>query len=221
MLTLSIHPPVPMNTRRKIYSSLLAILVAASPLSAQTAPAAAADAPVAPLGAAPARLSPHETINAHIGSGRTAPLVMIVYGRPYSKKQGTTEVRKIWGTLVPWGQVWRVGSDEATLFITQVDLDFNGTTVPAGAYTLFMLPVETGTSKLIINKRLGEWGIPYDDADQKGELARVDLKKDTISSSVDEFTMSLTNTAGATPPEGVIKMQWETTQYSIAFTVKK
>jgi len=192
------------------------------PLAAQTAAApadTAAAAPIAPPPAPAARLSPHETISLHVGSGRNAPLVTITYGRPLSKKAGTTEVRKVWGALVPWGQVWRMGSDEATTLITQVPLDFNGTTVPAGAYTLCMFPDDKGTTKLIINKQIGQWGIPYTPAIQANELARVDMKKDTLNAQVDEFTIALV--ADPATGGGIIKAFWETTQYSVGFTVKK
>src|SRR3974390_2567080 len=86
------------------------------------------------------RVSPHETISARIGSGRGAPLVTIVYGRPYSKSPRGGEVRKIWGTLVPWDKAWRMGSDEATLLITQLPMVIGDTTIPAGAYTLYCVP---------------------------------------------------------------------------------
>src|SRR4051812_20465128 len=62
------------------------------------------------------RISPHEIISAHVGS-RGGPLMMIVYGRPYSKDPKSGEIRKIWGGLIPFGKVWRTGSDEATVMI--------------------------------------------------------------------------------------------------------
>ena len=61
------------------------------------------------------RISPHELISAHIG--KHGDSLMIVYGRPYSKDPRSGEIRKIWGGLVPWGEVWRMGADEATLEI--------------------------------------------------------------------------------------------------------
>ena len=61
------------------------------------------------------RISPHETITETIDGNE----LKLVYGRPYSKKPGTTEVRKIWGGLVPYGKVWRTGADEATLLTTK------------------------------------------------------------------------------------------------------
>ena len=78
-----------------------------------------------------------------------------------------------------------------------------------------MVPDESGTSKLAISKKIGQWGIPVDEND---DLARVDLKKEPLDKSVEQFTMAVAkNPAGG----GIIKMMWENTQYSVDFTVKK
>ena len=120
------------------------------------------------------RISPHETITETIDGNE----MKLVYGRPYSKKPGTTEVRKIWGGLVPYGKVWRTGADEATLLTTKQPIEIGGYSLPAGTYSLFTVPDEDGTAKLIINKKTGQWGIPYKEESEKdNELARVDLKK--------------------------------------------
>ncbi|HEY2140363.1 MAG TPA: DUF2911 domain-containing protein, partial [Chthoniobacterales bacterium] len=60
------------------------------------------------------RVSPHETVNASVGDAK----ITIVYGRPYSKDPKSGEKRKIWGTLVPYNKVWRMGADEATILTT-------------------------------------------------------------------------------------------------------
>ena len=70
---------------------------------------------LSPLMAQQKRISPHETISKVIDGNR----VTIVYGRPYTKDPTTGQNRKIWGELVPYGEVWRTGADEATLLITQ------------------------------------------------------------------------------------------------------
>ncbi len=164
-----------------------------------------------PLTAQQRRLSPHETISSVIDGNR----VTIVYGRPYTKNPRSGEERKIWGGLVPYGKVWRMGADEATLLITQKPLVIGETTVPAGAYTLFMLPDDSGASKLIINKQLGQWGLQYN---QGEDLARVDLKKDSAAEPVHQFTIALAkNPAGG----GLLKLTWEDTQFSVPFTVQK
>lgn len=157
------------------------------------------------------RLSPHETISARIGGNR----VTITYGRPYTTKPGTTEARKIWGGLVPYGEAWRMGADEATLLITQKPIVMGGKTIPAGAYTLYMIPEENGTSQLAISTQLGAWGVPVD---QSHDLARVDLDKKALDEPVDQFTM----TVGKGPSGGgELKMMWENTQFSVPFTVQK
>lgn len=155
--------------------------------------------------------SPHETTSATIDGNR----VTIVYGRPFTKHPRTGEVRKIWGGLVPFGKVWRTGSDEATLLVTEKPITFGETTVPAGAYSLYTLPNEDGTAKLIINKQIGQWGTQYD---EKKDLARVDLKKEPLNPPVDQFTMAV---AKGPSGGGVIKLMWEDTQYSAPFSVQK
>jgi hypothetical protein len=184
------------NTMNKLKSTLIIAIIIASAL---------------PLMAQRKRISPHETISSAIDGNK----VTIVYGRPYSKDPKSGEVRKIWGGLVPYGKVWRTGSDEATLLAIQKPIVIGETTIPAGAYTLFTLPQEDGTAKLIINKQVGEWGLSYD---EKQDLARVDLKKDAVETAVDQFTMAVEkNPSGG----GVLKLMWENTQYSVTFTIAK
>jgi hypothetical protein len=160
------------------------------------------------------RVSPHETISAVIDGNR----VTIVYGRPYTKDPKTVEPRKIWGGLVPYGKIWRTGADEATLLITQKPIVFGDTTVPAGVYTLFTLPEEDGSAKLIINKQVGQWGVGPGSYDEQRDLARIDLKKDALEKTVDQLTVAVSkNPAGG----GFLKIMWENTQFSAAFTVQK
>lgn len=157
------------------------------------------------------RLSPHETISTVIDGSR----IMVVYGRPYTRKPGTSVDREIWGGLVPYGKVWRMGADEATLLITQKPIDLGGTTVPAGAHTLFMLPEKDGPSKLIVNNQIGQWGLQYD---KKQDLTRIDLKKEALATPVHQFTMAIERSSSG---GGVLKLMWEGTEYSVPFTVQK
>ena len=164
-----------------------------------------------PLMAQQKRTSPHETISSNIDGSRT----IIIYGRPYTKSPKSGEVRKIWGGLVPFGKVWRTGADEATLLLTQQPITMGDAVIPPGAYTLFTLPAEDGSAKLIVNKQIGQWGLQYD---EKQDLVRIDLKKDALETAVDQFTMALErNPSGG----GILKMMWENLQYSVPFAVKK
>lgn len=156
--------------------------------------------------------SPHETTSAVVDGNR----VTVSYGRPFSKSPKTGEVRKIWGGLVPYGKAWRMGSDEATLLITQQPIVLGGTEVPAGAYTLYLVPDENGPTKLAISKKIGQWGVPVD---EKNDLARVDTTKETLEKPVDQFTVAVAKNASG--GGGSLKIMWEGTQFSVPFTVKK
>jgi hypothetical protein len=171
-------------------------------------------ASISPLMAQQKRISPHETVSKFIDGNR----VTIVYGRPYTKDPKTGQNRKIWGELVPYGEVWRTGADEATLLITQKPIMIGETTIPAGAYTLWTLPNEDGTAKLIINKQVGQWGIGPGSYDKEQDIVRIDMIKEALDVPVDQFTMAVSkNPSGG----GVLKMTWESTAFSIPFSVQK
>ena len=157
------------------------------------------------------RVSPHETVSANIDGND----ITVVYGRPYTKDPKSGEKRKIWGGLVPYGQPWRLGADEATLFTTKEAIDLGGTKLPAGTYSLFMLPEEKGSSKLIVNKQTGQWGTKYD---EKQDFARINLKMESADKPLDQLTISIEKTeAGG----GILKMAWDEKEFWVPFQVKK
>ena len=97
------------------------------------------------------RPSPPEQAQCKFSDGKT---ITVDYSSPRAKG------RKIFGDLVPYGEVWRTGANEATTFVTSAGVSADGRDVPAGNYTIFTLP-EQGKWTLIVNKHTGEWGIPY------------------------------------------------------------
>lgn len=143
---------------------------------------------------------------------------MELNGKKLSVDYGSPRMRgrKIMGELVPYDRVWRTGANKATHFTTEADLIIGNVTVPKGTYTLFTLPSQKGW-KLIINKRTGQWGIPYTADDEKQELARIDMKVETLSAPLEEFTISLEKAGDG----GILKLEWETTRASVAFKEKK
>src|SRR5689334_21762623 len=109
--------------KRVTLLAVFALLLATLPLMAhQAQPSSTITQP---------RASPHDTINVRLsgaapaagarGRGPAGPLVTITYGRPYMADPRTKQPRPIWGGLVPWGQVWRLGADEGTTLVTQAD----------------------------------------------------------------------------------------------------
>jgi hypothetical protein len=200
---------------QKITALVLIAVAAFGGASASIAQPAAGGEAVAPPAAPRPRASPHETISGYAaGNRQTGSLVTITYGRPFSAPGGKGEARKIWGGLVKWEVPDRLGADEATTILTRHTIEIGGATIPAGIYTLYIVPSETGVSKLAFSSAVGKWGIPVDTTK---DVARVDLKKDSLSTSVDQLTLAL----DSTPTGGVIKIAWEKTQFSVPFTIKR
>ena len=128
--------------------------------------------------------------------------VKIDYSRPSMRG------RKIMGGLVPYGEVWRTGANEATLLTTGVDLLIGDAKVPAGKYTLFTLPGEKAW-KLIVNKQTGQSGLEYDKAQ---DLARIDMTKSTLGTPVEQFTVELKKTGA---DSANLVLEWETTRVTV------
>ncbi|MEZ4847469.1 MAG: DUF2911 domain-containing protein [Bacteroidia bacterium] len=77
--------------------------------------------------------------------------ITIVYGSPSVKE------RTIWGELVPYGEVWRTGANEATTFETSAPISIGGQTLAAGKYGFFTVPDENDWT-LIFNEVSDQWG---------------------------------------------------------------
>jgi hypothetical protein len=147
-------------------------------------------------------LSPRDSAVADLGGAHLA----VDYGRPF--KRGRT----VFGGIVPWGEVWRTGANEATGFTTTRDLEIGGVAVPAGKYTLWTLPTESGW-KLIVNRETGQWGTEYH---PEQDLARIDMRTRKLSAPVEEFTIKLEPSGTG----GVLRLQWDDTEAFVPVTVK-
>jgi hypothetical protein len=157
-----------------------------------------------PLAAQSGKPSPAATVTAKIDGAD----FKIAYSQPSMRG------RKIWGGLVPFGEVWRTGANEATTITLAKAIVLGGTDVPAGSYTLWTLPAADGSAKLIINSETGQWGTNYNG---KKDFARVDLKRTELDKPVEQFVIGIDEAAGG----GVLKLAWDKVQYSVAFSVKK
>lgn len=122
--------------------------------------------------------------------------------------------RKIFGGLVPYGEVWRTGANDATTFVTTANLTVEGKDVLAGSYTIFTIPAQDKWT-LIISKHTGEWGIPY--KYQSEELMRVPMQTSSTSGPVENFTINYQQNGG----NCTLQMSWENTQAAITLNEKK
>ena len=110
-----------------------------------------------------ARVSPNAIVGQTIGTTN----VMVAYGRPGVKG------RTIFGDLVPYGEVWRTGANEATAVHFSDDVRVEGQPLAAGTYSLHTIPAEGGAWTVIFNGAAEQWGSYNYDASQ--DVLRVEV----------------------------------------------
>ena len=157
------------------------------------------------------RPSPPAQAQCQFADGKT---IKTDYSSPRTHDPKTHQPRKIFGGVVPYGQVWRTGANEATTFVTDTNLTVGGKDVPAGSYTIFTVP-DQDKWVLVISKKTGEWGTP--DPGEGDDLARVDMKVSQLPSAVENFTISYDQTGG----NCTMNLDWEKTRASVELAEKK
>jgi hypothetical protein len=151
------------------------------------------------------RLSPAASASCQFANGQT---IHVNYSSP--RMRG----RKIYGGLVPYNKVWRLGANEATTFDISTSVVIDGKEVPKGNYTLFTIPTPDRWT-LIISKKTGEWGIPY--PGEQYDFARLPMTVSHLSSPLEDLTISFVPTGNVC----TMHVDWERTRASIKITEKK
>ena len=141
--------------------------------------------------------SPAESVSGKI-NGAT---ITINYGSPSVKG------REIWGKLVPFNKVWRAGANDATTFETDKDLMVEGSKLPAGKYSLFIIPDEKGCV-IIFNKVAKQWGA-YDYKEKEDQL-RVKVSPKAKTDITEKLLFEIS--------KNEVALMWE--KWTIGFTVK-
>jgi hypothetical protein len=89
-------------------------------------------------------------------------------------------------------------------FVTDTNLKIGDTNVPSGAYTLYVLPERRKPWKLILNKKTGQWGMPY--PGKSSELARIDMDSGIQRKTVDQLTIAFDSQSG---DAAMLTLEWE------------
>jgi len=127
------------------------------------------------------KASPAETVTGKIGNAN----ITINYSSPSVKG------RKIWGGLEAYDKVWRAGANDATTFETDKDVKVEGKNLPAGKYSFFLIPKESGTWTAIFNKEPKQWGAyKYEEAK---DALRVDVKVKPLAETQEKLVYKITN----------------------------
>lgn len=141
--------------------------------------------------------SPQATVEGKLGAAN----VKIVYCQPSAKG------RKIMGGLVPYGEVWRTGANDATTIEFDKAVKIEGKDLAAGKYSLFTIPGENEWT-IIINKDAKQWGAyKYK---QESDVLRVTVKPTKAAGPVETFNIAL--------GKDEVQLKWENT--AVAFKVK-
>lgn len=157
------------------------------------------------LSAAAQAPGPQASPAASTGLTVGATKVAIEYHRPAVKG------REIWGGLVPYGDVWRLGANDATTISFSDAVTVDGKDVPAGTYSLFAIP---GKEKwtFILNKTAKQWGAFKYDA--KADMLRVDAAPQA-GPATEYMALSLTPKG---PKSAQVEMDWA--KLHVAFTIQ-
>lgn len=135
-----------------------------------------------------------------------ALVARILYSRP--QKQG----RKVFGELVEYGKVWRLGANEATEIEFYKDVKIGSKKVPKGRYTLYAI-VSENTWTIIINKDTDTWGaFKYD---SKKDLLRTDVAVQKIEETIESMSMWFDKTTTGIS----LIISWEQVKISLPITL--
>ncbi|CAN5371719.1 DUF2911 domain-containing protein [soil metagenome] len=124
-----------------------------------------------------------------------------------SYSQPSKRGREIFGGLVPYGEVWRTGANEATEVTFNKDVLFGGSPLPSGTYSLFTIPREDQWT-IIINEETGISGTNYDESK---DVLRIEAPAENLQEEVEVFTINVEEN-----PQGAnLILLWDQTSISV------
>jgi len=135
-------------------------------------------------------------------------LARVIYSRPQKRD------REVFGKLVPYGEVWRTGANEATELTLYQDMSVADATVKAGTYTLYTIPDEKEWT-VILNNRIHTWGA-YEYTDKEDQV-RIKVPVRQSPTTIEAFSMAFTpNDNGAN-----LLMGWDDKYVEVPFKKTK
>lgn len=120
--------------------------------------------------------------------------------------------RKIFGSLVPYNEVWCTGANIATGITSDVPLQMNTLKVPAGSHSIWTIPTPTDWT-LIINNETGQFHLNYNGSQDFG---RTKMQTKTLTTPVETFTIAIRSDGGN---KGTLALDWDKTEAYMPFTV--
>jgi len=115
--------------------------------------------------------------------------------------------RVVFGELVPFGQVWRLGANEPTRLHTSRAIDLGGVAVPAGRYSLYAIPWPDRW-ELFVTRSTFHWGNQITPAVRAREIGVTTVPVEQARESVETLTITPEPAAGDTV---ALVFAWERT----------
>jgi hypothetical protein len=139
----------------------------------------------------------------------TEPLVCrIIYSRPQKNN------RTVFGELVEYNKIWRLGANEATEVEFFKDVKVDGKKLPKGKYTLYALPTPSEWT-IIFNKETDIWGaFKYD---EKKDVLRVKLPVKKVGEPIEAFSIGFAKSNGENTK---LNIGWDTDMVSLPISTK-
>ncbi|WP_124981146.1 DUF2911 domain-containing protein [Nonlabens xiamenensis] len=134
-------------------------------------------------------------------------IARVIYSRP-SKKD-----RDIFGNLVPYGEIWRTGANEATEIAFYQNVYINDQLVPAGSYSIYTIPGPNSWT-FILNKATTQSGLEYDSSQN---LLQAEMDIIPSPQEIESFSISFMEQSNG----GMIFLGWDDTIASLPFTLEK
>ena len=130
---------------------------------------------------------------------------LLCYSRPSAKG------RPVMGGLVPYGQPWRIGANEATSLHLPFNATVGGVAVDAGTYSLYAVPGQSEW-EFVLNRQVERWGIPIDDAVKQGDAGSFKRPVASTTAPAEQLTFQWKPTSDSA---GELVMEWERMQVTI------
>ena len=121
--------------------------------------------------------------------------------------QPSKKGRNIFGGLLPYGELWRTGANEATLITFNKDVEIGVKKLKAGQYSIYTIPNEASWT-IIFNKETGQWGTGHDETQ---DVVKLNVSVQKLASEVEMFTISLDEENQAV----VMNLQWDKTKVGL------
>ena len=114
-------------------------------------------------------------------------------------------------SLVPYGQPWRIGANEATAIHVPFRASIAGVNVEPGWYSLYAVPGATQW-RIVVNSQAQRWGIPINDSVKAKDVGAGTVAVEHTSDAVEQLTIALRKTSDTS---AMMDVSWEKTRVSI------